>query len=53
MNNKNLINLCARCGSYNDFLQTPDGKVWFVCRRCGGTQFVAEEMNEKHLGEGE
>lgn len=53
MNTEGLINLCAECGSYNDFIQTPDGRVWFVCRRCGGNQFVTEEMDEKYLREGE
>jgi len=48
MEQTELINICDRRGSYNACWEAPNGEAWFICRRCGCTQFVAEEVDNKH-----
>lgn len=52
MKQKELVNICDRCGGYNDFMEVPDGETWFICRRCGSTQPKIEECDPEVLLDG-
>ncbi|BEQ15165.1 hypothetical protein [Desulfoferula mesophila] len=45
MKKTELVNICERCGSYNDFIEAPSGETWFICRRCGNTQPKIDELS--------